>query len=43
MDVDEEQEQDTMDDEYGEIVEAKGLAASGVGTVDCIWHNMKRL
>ena len=41
-DVDEEQEQDTMEDEYGEIGEAKGLAASGVGTVDCIQHNMKR-
>ena len=40
--VDEEQEQDTMEDEYGEIGEAKGLAASGVDTVNCIWHNMKR-
>ena len=42
MDVDEEQDQDTMEDEYGEIGEAKGLAASGAGTVDCIQHNMKR-
>ena len=41
-DVDQEQEQDTMEDEYGEIGEAKGLAASGAGTVDCIQHNMKR-
>ena len=41
-DVDEEQKQDTMEDEYGEIGEAKGLAASGAGTIDCIQHNTKR-